>query len=352
VVDAIRSAFGASKASKHKREAAASATAETGGIQASLARVLRGHREAPASLLQSKSKAVFTVDLSRTSGLVATGGADGTVRLWHPGAPQAGQVLLETGRAIHAVRFAADGSMLAAGGNDKQVRIWDLTQGPAAARQLPEAWQHKGLVLDLAWSANGRRIASASSSGQVTVGRPGSAEDRRVTKAPASATGVSAVAFSRDGAQLLFAAGRTVAVTDAASGRPLRTLPIGKHTADSVACSPDGTLAAAGLADGTVRVWRLGDGEQVHLLRAHAAWTYSEGEPLGRVAGLAFSPNGRLLASGGWDGVVKLWRVSDGALLRNVVPARGLVHALAWSADGAQLAVATDDGTAQLWSIR
>lgn len=351
VVGLIQRAFGAAKASKHQSKIAESAAAEIGSVRATLAQVLQGHRQSPRSLLMVKTAAVFTVHVSRAAGLVATGGADGTVRLWDARSPEKGQVLIETGGAIHSVRFSADGSMLAAGGNDKKVRIWDLSQ-PAVARQLPGIWQHKSLVLGLAWSADGRNVASAGSSGHVIVGRPGSAEVRTVTKAPASATGVCDVSFSPDGSHLVFAAGRTIALVEVSNGRQVRTFPVGKHTADSVACSPLGQLLAAGLNDGTVRVWRLTDGEQVHILRAHAPWTYSEGEPLGKVPGLAFSPNGLLLASGGWDGVVKIWRVDDGALLCNVIPERGLVHALAWSTDGAKLAVATDDGTAQLWSIR
>jgi WD40 repeat protein len=143
------------KASKRKREAAASAAAEVGGVQASLSWVMEGHRRAVTSLLMPKSAAVFTVHLSRVTGLVATGGADGTVRIWDSGAPVGGHVLIETGHPIHSVRFSVDGSMLAAGGNDKQVRIWALGQDPAAARQLPGTWKHQGYVRGLAWSADG-----------------------------------------------------------------------------------------------------------------------------------------------------------------------------------------------------
>jgi WD40 repeat protein len=352
VAGLMRRAVGAAKASKHKRKLAESAAPEIGGIQATLIEVLQGHRQTPRSFMMPRTAAVFTVDVSRATGLVATGGADGAVRLWHAGSPEKNQILIETGGAIHSVRFSADGSMLAAGGNDREVHIWDLSEGSPVARQLPGTWRHKGIVTSLTWSADGRNIASACSSGHVTIGRPGSTEDLIITKVSANATGVEDVSFSPDGTRVAFAAGRTIALIKTPSGRQARTFPIGKNTANSVAYSPSGQLLAAGLGDGTVRVWRLTDGEQVYALHSHAPVAYVGSEPLGRVRGMAFSSNGLLLASGGWDGVVKIWRVHDGALLRNIVSERGLVHALAWSADGGQLALATNDGTAHLWSIR
>ncbi|WP_203878941.1 WD40 repeat domain-containing protein [Planobispora takensis] len=343
---------GAGKAVRRKRMVAQSAATEVGGVEAGLDRELTGHRMTSGSLLTGRSAAVFTVHLSRSRGLVATGGADGTVRLWHAEAPDGGQVLAETGNAVHSVRFSADGTMLAAGGNDKQVRIWDLSGGPAAARLLPGTWRHHAYVLALAWSPDGRHAACAAGDGRVAVRDPGSARTLWETKVKAGPLGVGDIAFSpADGGRLALPAWRAVSIVEAGAGQRVLSLTTGKHNVDSVAYSPDGKLIAAGVSDGTVRVWRVADGTAAHTLRVHAPMAYSEGEPVGRVTGLAFAPSGRFLASGGWDGVVKIWRAADGALLREVEPGRGVVHALAWSADDTRLAVAAHDGVAQLWSI-
>ncbi|HXF85589.1 MAG TPA: hypothetical protein VNK49_09385, partial [Anaerolineales bacterium] len=97
---------------------------------------------------------------------------------------------------------------------------------------------------------------------------------------------------------------------------------------------------ASGSLDDTVRLWRVSDGTLLRTLEGHA----------GEVLSVAFSPDGQILASGSWDYTVRLWRTSDGTLLRTLEGHVGPVRSVAFSPDGQTLASA-GDGTVRLWGV-
>ncbi len=113
---------------------------------------------------------------------------------------------------------------------------------------------------------------------------------------------------------------------------------------ESIAFSPDGRLLASGSWDGTVKLWRVSDGRLVRTLTRGRV----------RVRSIAFSPDGRLLAAGtGFpDGTIKVWRVRDGKLLCTRRADPSAVWAIAFSPDGHFLASGGEHGTLKLWRVR
>ena len=110
-------------------------------------------------------------------------------------------------------------------------------------------------------------------------------------------------------------------------------------TVTAVAFSPDGRHLASASRDGTVRLWNPATGRPTTTLQAHR----------GRVTAVAFSPDGRHLASGDADGTVRLWDPATGRPTTTLQAHRGRVAAVAFSPDGRHLASGDADGTVRLW---
>jgi WD40 repeat protein len=109
----------------------------------------------------------------------------------------------------------------------------------------------------------------------------------------------------------------------------------------SVAFSPDGKLLATGDSDGEVRLWQVKDGKQLFTLKGHTSWVWS----------VVWSPDGQTLASGSEDQTVRLWDVATGQCLKVFHGHTYRVFSVAWSPDGQTLATGSEDQTVRLWDV-
>ncbi|NCP86288.1 hypothetical protein GW781_06205 [bacterium] len=160
---------------------------------------------------------------------------------------------------------------------------------------------------------------------------------------------VYAVSISPDG-QWVASASRdgSVKIWNASDGSIVQDFLINpdpnpeSYGATTVAFSPDGKWLAAADGQGEVILWDTTTWqEQTRKLNAHAGVIWS----------VAFSPDSRLLASGGEDNLAKTWNTPDLSAAQTFSGHRKLLEAVAFSPDGSRLATASDDRSAKVWDV-
>ncbi|KAM5349182.1 hypothetical protein ACJ41O_009005 [Fusarium nematophilum] len=153
---------------------------------------------------------------------------------------------------------------------------------------------------------------------------------------------VNDLAFSPDGKQI--ASGSTIAAVrlwDVATRAALFKLEGPMDKVSSVAISPDGKTIAAGLDDYTVMAWDMRTRAMRYILKAHSRWVNS----------VVFSPDGKVLASGSMDETVALWDVATGQELRRFDNQSRGVNSITFSPDGSLIATGSVHPEVRLWNV-
>jgi WD40 repeat protein len=271
---------------------------------------------------------------------LATGGADRSIRLWDVDSGKETWRNLSHERAVETVLFAPDGkTLLSAGSNYGDIYFWDVSHRKEIRRIRMEEYNTQVLALSpdgKILAAGGRRFRAGKSESRIRWFDTSDNKELRVLEGPKY--GVNRMTFSPDGKLLAASDGREeLCLWEAATGREVRRIRGRSGMAGQPVFSPDGKTLATRTSS-VIRLLDVATGKPLHDWPGHDE----------DVCTLAFSDDGKLLASGGRD--IRLWTADSGEQ-RRILPGHVLagmgtqVRTIALTPDGQSLISAGPERT-------
>ena len=286
---------------------------------------------------------------SRDGRIAISATEDNNLTVWET-APSPEFGVVEKGlRYPTAVAFSPDGLTAAMADTQPLIQVFDVVTG----RQLFTLSGHSSTVQTLCFSPDGRTLLSGGSDETTRLWDLRTGKLLQVLNAPPadephSKDGwalppkfVSSVAVSADGRFGLTAMDHKVKCLELSTGRLVRVFTDWSDRIECVAYSPDGkTMASSGLGN-ELTLWDVSTGLPIRTFSGHTRW----------VPSVAFSPDGQTLLSGSSDRTLKIWDVATGRCLRTLEGHTDCVTSVAFSPDGRTAVSAAMDKTVRLWEV-
>ncbi|HBE19048.1 MAG TPA: hypothetical protein DEG17_04075 [Cyanobacteria bacterium UBA11149] len=282
-------------------------------------------------ILQGHTSAVFGLAFSRDSQTIASGSWDNTVKIW-----QIDGTLTDTlsghNAMVYGVAFHPDGRMVASGSLDSTIKLWKVEDN-SPLFQSPKYTNidtlkgHNGTIWDVDFSPDGNTLVSGS--GDNTI---------KLWNINPDCTPVGKLMEMSEASGLEaknFHPNQEFSLECA----PPKTLKGHHGEVFSVAFSPDGKLIASGSADNTIKIWNR-DGSLRFTFNGHK----------GAVRKVVFSPDGKTIASASADNTVKLWTI-NGVEITTLQGHSHRIFGVAFSPDGKTLVSLSEDNTAIIWNL-
>lgn len=293
------------------------------------------------------SGAAVALAFSASGDILASGGRqDGRVKLW-AWKKKREIALPEQVTGLRSLAWSSRKALLATAGSEGRLRVWDVSQVKPIVVQ---EFKHGSSINAVAFSGDGKVVASAGADGKVK------AWDLQKNKSEPKfsvnhASEINALSFSRNVA--LFATGGMDAGVRIWNADKPRDSPDQYSATDglrvlAVALAANGTKVATGNSDGLIRIFNRGSGTVAAELRGHNRSAAKERS----VKSLAFSSDGKYLASGSLEGSVRLWEMAISRELQPILNHENNVYAVAVDPQGNRFAAGGEDKEVLLTEIR
>ncbi|MGM0556043.1 MAG: caspase family protein [Myxococcota bacterium] len=308
---------------------------------------------------------VMSVALQPDGQALAVGRMDGTIKLWDLASGKAFRTLSGHSDSVESIAFSPNGRMLVSASEDGSIKLWDIASG----REI-QTLADGGVSFypSVAFGPDGHTVAWGMAGGGIKLWDIASGKRQKILRDTLCGW-VNAIQFSPDGRTLasscrmeehspLMEGDEVITLWNVESGKKLKTLSGHSYDVTSIAFDPNGGTLASSSVVGTIKLWDVATGKKLKTLGGHSD------DVLGRqlVAAcrrggacpgsqVAFSPDGRTLASDHAGAQVKLWDVERGEALETLSGHRTSVTSIAFRPDGESLVSSSEDGTIKWWNL-
>jgi len=294
-----------------------------------------------------RGESVFSVAFSPDANLVAIGTGDGILAVFGATGGKATMVL-DWPSHVLSLAFSPDGKRLAAGASDGNVRVCDVAEGTVSV-----VLNGRELVLSVAFSPDGKLLAAGIDDGTIWLLDVRTGNELALRAVDAWGSGVTCVSFSSDGS--LLASGswdRAAKLWDMAIGKETLTLTGHATPVVAVAFSEDGGQVATRSSDEVRKMWDVATGNAKHVdtRDVQDPVSGSRTPELEATGPTVPNPQGNLTASASGP-EIGIKNTATGERVLTLFGHTGVVRSLAFSPDGKLLASGAQDGSVKIWDV-
>eukprot|EP00049_Salpingoeca_infusionum_P007482 m.121976 g.121976 ORF g.121976 m.121976 type:complete len:2507 (+) comp13714_c0_seq1:761-8281(+) len=262
---------------------------------------------------------------------IVTGGGDSCVRVWSATSLKERNFLSDHSDVVTTVAYSPDSEFLASASLDAKIYIWHTT----TYQRTAALDSHENGVTALSFSSDSRRMASGSLDLSVIVWALPSFEPQFSIRTQRYSR---STIFNLDNTHIFSAYARSMQITKLPTHYFASTSPAGYITC--LVFDKNGTTIATGGEDGIVRIWEREGLKSVGVLNDHQ----------NHVSAVAFSPDGRTIVSGSHDKTIKVWDSTTHTLRKTLGEHVEAVLSVSYSPNGAFMCSSDDDGLILLWN--
>ena len=246
-----------------------------------------------------------------------------------------------------SILFSDDCRYITLGSSDQTVKLLETASG----KEIGSFAGHSNYTFSVVYSHDGKYIASGGEDKNIKLWET---DTGKLIKTFEHSAAIFSITFSPDGKYIasgshysshgtngyLNSGDSSLKMWDLVTGSEIWTFSGHTGGVYSVAFSPDGKYIASGSNDHTIKLWDITKGKEVKTLSGHSNSVYS----------ISYSPDGKYIASGSDDKTIKLWNVATGKILRTFFGHSKEVNAVVFSPDGRQIVSGSFDNTIKVWN--